>query len=390
MSANSDPRVTQPLRLAVAGLGLAGAFMIRAAVPHPRIVLVAAMDTLARPRETFAHQYGARTYADFHSLCQDDAVEAIYIASPHRFHAEQAIEAMEHGKHVLLEKPMALTLPDCDAIVAAADRTGMTLIVGHTHAFDSNVREMSRIIRSGELGRLGMILSLNYNDFLVRPHRADEFDPNSGGGIAFNQVTHQIEVVRLLGGRVRSVCAGLGALEPTRSTPGHCAALLRLENSVVASVIFSGYGFFDSDEWHHWIGEGGGAKDPEHHAKMRDAFSKRTNEKEAHEKLGFGGRVLPTEQPYLPHFGVLVATCERGDLRYSPHGISSHGLTGAREIKVPLDMGRPGQGDALDALWSAVRDAKPCVHDARWGRDTVKIILAILESSKTHREIAVI
>ena len=66
---------------------------------------------------------------------------------------------------------------------------------------------MHRIIHSGELGRLGMILTLNYNDFLLRPHRADEFDPEQGGGIAFNQVAHQIEVIRLLGGRVRSVRA---------------------------------------------------------------------------------------------------------------------------------------------------------------------------------------
>ena len=59
----------------------------------------------------------------------------------------QAIEAMEHGKHVLVEKPLALTLEDCDAVVAAADRTGLHLIVGHTHAFDPNIREMHRIIQ---------------------------------------------------------------------------------------------------------------------------------------------------------------------------------------------------------------------------------------------------
>ena len=110
----------EPLRLGIAGLGLAGAFMIRAAAVHPHIRLCAGMDPLPRPREAFAQQFDAKAYADFSDLCRDDAVEAIYIASPHQFHASQAIAAMEHGKHVLVEKPLALTLADCDAVVDAA------------------------------------------------------------------------------------------------------------------------------------------------------------------------------------------------------------------------------------------------------------------------------
>jgi len=200
----------------IAGLGLAGSFMIRAAAVHPRFRLCAAMDPLPRPRQAFAQQFRARVYGEFADLCADPEVEAIYISSPHRFHASQTIAALEHGKHVLVEKPLALTMDDCDAIVAAADRTGRTAIVGHTHAFDPSIREMRRIIEGGELGRLGMILAFNYNDFLLRPHRADEFDEPGGGGIAFNQVSHQIEIVRSLGGDVRSVRAHMGALDPAR------------------------------------------------------------------------------------------------------------------------------------------------------------------------------
>jgi phthalate 4,5-cis-dihydrodiol dehydrogenase len=387
MSIDTTARAPTPLRLGIAGLGLAGAFMIRAAVVHPRIALCAAMDPLPRPREAFAHQFGARVYADFQDLCRDPSVEAIYIASPHRFHASQAIAAMEHGKHVLVEKPLALTLAECDAVAAAADRTSLHLIVGHTHAFDPNIREMSRIIQSGELGRLGMILAFNYNDFLLRPHRSDEFDDDKGGGIAFNQVTHQIEIVRLLGGRVRSVRANMGALDGARRATGHCTALLEFENDAAASVTFSAYDFFDSDELHHWIAEGGTNKDPHRHGKTREAFLARQSDLEAHQMLGFGGRALPDEQPHLPHFGVIVATCERGDLRLSADGLVVHGIDGTREVAVPRGPGRPGQGDALDALWAAVREGRRCVHDARWGRATVEVILAILRSAQTRREV---
>jgi phthalate 4,5-cis-dihydrodiol dehydrogenase len=381
------PAAPPPIRLGIAGLGLAGSFMIRAAVAHPGIALCAAMDPLSGPREAFARQFAAPAYSDFHDLCRDPSVEAVYISSPHRFHARQAVEAMQQGKHVLVEKPLALTLEECDEVVAAVDRTGLHLIVGHTHAFDPNIREMRRIIASGELGRLGMILTFNYNDFLLRPHRADEFDSEKGGGIAFNQVAHQIEIVRLLGGRIRSVRASLGALDGSRPAIGHCMAFLEFENDAAASIVFGAYDFFDSDELHHWIAEGGTTKEPHRQGKTREAFLARASDLEAHQALGFGARVLPTEQPYLPHFGFIVATCERGDMRLSPNGILIHGTDGTREIAVPRGPGRPGQGDALDALWEALREGRRCVHDARWGRGTVEIILAILQSSKSHREV---
>jgi phthalate 4,5-cis-dihydrodiol dehydrogenase len=297
------------------------------------------------------------------------------------------VEAMQEGKHVLVEKPLALTLKECDEVVAAADRTGLHLIVGHSHAFDPNIREMHRIIQSGELGRLGMILTFNYNDFLLRPHRSDEFESEKGGGILFNQVAHQIEIVRLLGGRLRSARASVGALDKSRLAAGHCMAFLEFEDGATASVVFSSYDFFDSDELHHWIAEGGTDKEPHRHGKTREAFLARTSDLEAHEALGFGARILPTEQPSLPHFGLIVVTCERGDMRFSPNGILIHGIHGTREIAVPRGAGRPGHGDALDALWFAVREGRRCAHDARWGRATVQILLAILQSSKSRREV---
>ncbi len=386
-SDDQDRAPPEPLRLGIAGLGLAGAFMIRAAAAHPHIRLCAGMDPLPRPRLSFAQQFDAKTYADYSDLCRDPLIEAIYIASPHQFHSAQAVEALEHGKHVLVEKPLALTLVDCDAVIAAAERTGMTLIVGHTHGFDPNVREMQRVIESGDLGRLGMILTFNYNDFLLRPHRADEFDVAKGGGIVFNQLAHQIEIVRLIGGDVRSVRASMGALDSARPASGHCTVFLDLQSGAAASVTFSGYDFFDSDEWHYWIAEGGTAKEPNRHGSTRGAFLSRSSDLQAHEDLGFGGRALVNEQPFLPHFGLIIATCEGGDIRLSPNGILIHGRSGTREIPAVRGVGRPGQGDALDSLWKAVRHGHPSRHNARWGRDTIEAILAVAQSAKARREV---
>ena len=121
---------------------------------------------------------------------------------------------------------------------------------------------MRRSIASGELGRLGMIHSFNYTNFLYRPRRPEELDTAQGGGILFNQVPHQIDMVRLLaGGLVRSVRAQTTALDPARPTEGSCAALLQFENGAAASLVYSGYDYFDSDEWHFNISERGTPKD---------------------------------------------------------------------------------------------------------------------------------
>src|SRR5262249_60486108 len=113
--------------------------------------------------------------------------------------------------------PLALTLADCDAVIAAAARAGCQLIVGHTHGFDPNIRTIQRIVQSGELGRLGMILNFNYTDFLYRPRRPEELVTERGGGRIFNQVSHQIEIVRAIGGGL--VAGGPGECGTLGSAP---------------------------------------------------------------------------------------------------------------------------------------------------------------------------
>jgi phthalate 4,5-cis-dihydrodiol dehydrogenase len=363
--------------------------MIRAAAADPRFMLCAAADPLQRPRDAFARDFAARVYDDYRDLCRDAAVEAIYIASPHRLHAEQAVMALSHGKAVLVEKPLALTLAACDAVIEAADGSGLPLIVGHTHAFDPGIRAMRRIVQSGTLGRLGMILALNYTDFLYRAHAGEEFDPERGGGIVLNQLTHQIEIARLLaGGVTRSVRASLGAFESSRPAPGHCTAFLDFKGGAAASLTYSSYDFFDSDEFHHWIAEGGTTKESGRHGRTRRRFAAGDVAEEiAHQDLGYGGRILSVEQPFQPHFGIVIATCEMGDLRLSPNGLLIYDKDGSREVPIARGPVRPGQGDALEALWGALRVGRPSPHTARWGKATLEVALGIQRSATERREV---
>jgi len=374
------------IKLGIAGLGLAGAFMIRAAARHPGFALVAGMDPASAPREAFARDFGARIYPDFESLCADPDVEAIYIASPHRFHADQAVRALRSGKHVLVEKPLALTLEDCDRVVEAAERSTRVLIVGHSHGFDPNVRKMREIIASGDLGRVAMVLSFNYTDYVYRPHGPDETKREFGGGVIFNQVAHQIEIVRLLvGDRITALRARVDRLDDEIVTDGTSMSFLEFEGGAVASLTYNGYGYFDSDEFHHDVAEGGTLKSGGH-AFLRFKSAKHRDEG-AIKGVAYGARDLPLEQPFLPHFGVTIVTCERGDIRMSADGILVHGGEGTQHVSVPRGRGRPGQGDALDALWNAVREGKPCVQDASWGRETVAALLAIQRSTITSSRV---
>jgi phthalate 4,5-cis-dihydrodiol dehydrogenase len=379
----------KPVGLAIAGLGMAGAVMVRAAAAHPGVTIVAAAETHVAPREAFARDFNVRVYDDIGAMCADPAVEVIYIATPHQFHAPHAILAARHGKHIILEKPMALTLADCDAIIAAVEKAGVYLIVGHTHAFDPAVREMRRIVASGELGPLGMIAGWNYTNFLYRPRRPEELDTARGGGIMFNQVPHQIDMVRTIGGgRLRSVRAQATRLDPSRPTEGSATAFLEFENGAAASLVYSGYDYFDSDELHFWINERGANKPAGQYASARKALA---SDQAAEEKLRVDRYAYGADQgpppAHQPHFGMMIVTCARGEMRASADGLFIYDVNGRREMILPKSVAMAGRSEVLDDMIAAVRTGKPPLQDGRWAKANVEVMLALLQSARERREI---
>jgi phthalate 4,5-cis-dihydrodiol dehydrogenase len=378
----------KPIGLGIAGLGMAGAIMVRAAARHPAFRIAAAAEPQAEPRHAFARDFDANVYSDIRAMCDDPTVDAVYIATPHQFHAEHASLAAAAGRPIILEKPMALTLADCDAIIAAVETAGVHLVVGHTHAFDPAIRTMRSIIASGKLGRPGMIASWNYTNYLYRPRRPEELDTAQGGGILFNQVPHQIDIVRLLGGgMVKSVRAQAGGLDPTRPTEGHAVALLSFEHGAAASLVYGGYDFFDSDELHGWISERGSAKQSAHGAARRALAARTRSEAELRMANYAYGAADDGEPPHQPHFGLTIATCARGELRASADGVLLYGVDGPREIALPDGPRFAGRGNVLDDLATAIRSGQKPVHDGRWGKATLEVALAIQASAREGREV---
>ena len=374
--------------LGIAGLGMAGAVMVRAVARHPGFRLAAAAEPHAGPRSAFARDFEANIHSDIRGLCDDPTVDAVYIATPHQFHAEHASLAAAAGKHIVLEKPMALTLAECDAIMAAAEKAGVCLVIGHTHAFDPAIRAMRAMIASGELGRLGMIASWNYTNYLYRPRRPEELGTARGGGILFNQLPHQIDIVRLLGGGlVKSVRAQAGGFDPARPTEGHAVAFLAFQDGAAASLVYGGYDFFDSDELHDWISERGSPKRPAHGAARRALATRTRDEPELRTATFAYGAADDGEAPHQPHFGLTIATCARGELRASADSVLVYGEDGRREIALPQGPRFSGRGNVLDDLAAAIRTGQKPVHDGRWGKATLEVALAIQASAREGREI---
>ena len=257
------------LRIGIAGLGVAGSLILRQLRRRSRFSVTAAADVRGVALEAFASEYGGETYTSVEAMCESPQVDVVYVCTPNHLHASNVIAAAEHGKHVIVDKPMALTLDECEAMNRAAERNGVRLLCGHTHSFDAPIQKMREIVRGGELGQLGMINTWYFKDHVYQPRMPQEFDARLGGNAVFSQGSHQADIVRLIGGgMVRSVRAMTGVWDPARRMEGAWAAYLEFEDGVPATLVFSGYAHFDTAELTSWAGESGW-HDPDHYLRTR-------------------------------------------------------------------------------------------------------------------------
>lgn len=384
------------IRLAIAGLGRAFSLMAPTLALDPRIEIVAGADPRAEARARFEQDFGARAYERVADMCADSRVEAVYVSTPHQFHVENVLAAAAAGRHVLCEKPMALSVEECLAMIEATEAAGVRLVVGHSHSFDAPVRRARELVESGAFGDVRMISAMDYTDFLYRPRRPEELDTARGGGVIFNQAPHQVDNVRFIGGGlVKSVRAITGAWDRARPTEGAYSALLTFENGAGASIVYSGYAHFDTDEFVDWIAESGLPKDPQAYGAARRNLRGVDEQAELDLKaqMNYGGpryagfdprKAAPAER-WHQNFGLLVASCERADLRPTSKGVMIYDDEARRLESVPVpDVPR---AEVIDELYGAVVHGRPPVHDGRWGLATMEVCFAILASAREGREI---
>lgn len=380
------------MRFGIAGLGIASTQILPEFAGRPHLDLTAAADPRPEGRVKFERAYGGRVYETVEAMCDSPDVDAIYVCTPNHLHARHVIAAAERGKHAIVEKPMALTLEECEAMNEAAERNGVKLLCGHTHSFDPPVRKMRELVRGGELGRLRMISTWHFNEFMYRPRMPQELDASTGGNIIFNQGPHQMDIVRLIGGGlVRSVRAMTGIWDPARRAEGAYCGYLEFQDGTPATFAYNGYGHFDSSEFSEWVGEQ--QRDRDYNLRVRRTLAAtRTPEQEwaLKEAQRFGGG---SERDYHERrgdrpqsiFGITIVSCEHGDVRQTPQAVRIYG--DERMWEVPVAAGERGRAAELEELYQAVTHDRPVFHDGRWGEATLEVVLAVMQSARDHREI---
>ena len=341
---------------------------------HARLTAAADLreDALAALRAEF----GVQTYTSVEAMCREADVDAVWVATPNQFHAEHAIAALERGKHVIVSKPMAVTLEECQAMNDAAERNGVLLLAGHSQAMAAPIRKMAELVRSGEYGRLAMVHTWHFTDWIYRPRLPAELDESQGGGAVFRQSPHQIDIVRSIAGLpVEAVRAGTYQLDAARPATGAYAVFLSFAGGATASIVYSGYGHFSASE----LTFGHGRPD------IPTVRGHSGDESQLKEAARYGGGRRSDKPAGHPFFGLTLASCERADIRQSPRGLYVYDEHGPRELELPVEQQR-GEAE-LEELYEAVVHGKPLLHDGRWGQATHEVTLAIIESAKLGREI---
>jgi phthalate 4,5-cis-dihydrodiol dehydrogenase len=394
--------MSEPLRIGFAGLGEAATLVLPEIAQLPYIRVVAAADLRDAALESFEREFRGRAYRSVEELCADAEVDAIYVATPHELHTPHTLLALRAGKHVIVEKPMAVSMEAAEEMNRTAERLGLKLLCGHTKSFDPPMRKLRQMIRSGEYGPLRMINSWNYNDFMVRPYPDSFLTPH---GVVMNQGPHQVDCIRLLGGGlVRSVRAATGAWDG-RSPEGMYSCFLEFEGGAVASFMFSGYGFFDTAELTWWLGEGAypgknqesrrgfnGIRGPDQDATLERMKDRTRYGASPSDVPRFNGW---NQRPDMSHtaghqrfYGLTVVSCERAEMRQSQDGIIVYGDGWVREEPIePMLFGRQAE---VTELYEAVTTGRPMFHDGRWGQATLEVCWAIVESAAQHREITML
>lgn len=231
---------SRPLGLGIVGLGPAGATMLGAAFGHGRVTAAAVADTEI---EWLGPGTGEpRRYPSLDRLLADDRVEAVHIATPTPLHRDHVLQALNAGRHVIVEKPVTATLGEAKELMARAAAFDRVVIVGHSESFEPYVQAVRDVIASGEIGTPTMVIAEKFTNWMRRPRLPEEWDGASGGGLIRRQGVHQVDIVRTITGARFRVDAARTRIDPERGVPGSYTAWLSGGNGLSAVITHDGIG----------------------------------------------------------------------------------------------------------------------------------------------------
>ena len=231
------------LRTALIGCGKVGGIHASALHALPEADFVAACDADFGRAESLAGRFGARAFHDVGTMLDEAAVQAVTICTPHPLHAGPAILAARAGVHVLVEKPMAASLRDCDAMLAASREAGVKLGVISQRRWYEPVRRIKDAIDAGKIGlpALGVFQMFSWRDPAY--YRSDPWRgrwDTEGGGVLVNQSPHQLDLLRWFLGDVLEIGGDWANLNhPEIEVEDTAVATVRFRTGALGSIVTS-------------------------------------------------------------------------------------------------------------------------------------------------------
>ena len=226
----------------IIGCGLIANWHAEAIRQIPNAKAVAVADTLPERAKAFAEKHGLKAYADIAALLADDDVRAVCICTPSGTHAELAMKAMEAGKHVLIEKPEALKVEDCDRLIAIAREKQLTAGVVSQLRFSRDVQIARSLLRENKLGdpvsaELSMRYSRSPEYFSQSPWRGTK--ALDGGGALMNQGIHGVDIMLWIMGDVSQVHGFTRNVLHKIEVEDTAGAVFTFENGAVGTLVAS-------------------------------------------------------------------------------------------------------------------------------------------------------
>lgn len=233
----------QKLKTGIIGCGKVGDFHARAYENLPLSTFSAVCDASEERAKAFAGRYGVRAYTDVETMIRGEGLDVVSVCTPHPLHANPAVTAADCGCNVLVEKPLAVSLEDCDAIIAAGERNHVTIGTMVQRRFYRPCMRLHEAIRDGKIGRpiLGMVTMLGWRDEAY--YKSDSWRgtwKGEGGGVLVNQAPHQLDLLLWYMGDVDEVYGvWKNQNHPYIEVEDTAVAVVKFKNGGIGNIVVS-------------------------------------------------------------------------------------------------------------------------------------------------------